>query len=61
MSLGIPVGERIEERWECKWAMGGDRTLVEEQGDEEWNPEALQIQKNPKHQFVGCLMRPNSV
>lgn len=42
MSLGIPVGERIEERWECRWAMGGqDRTLVEEQGVEEWDPEAL--------------------
>lgn len=41
MSLGIPVGERIEERWECEWVKEGDRTFVEEQSDEECNPEAL--------------------
>lgn len=41
MSLAIPVGEKMEERWECKGVVGGDITLMEEQVEEEWNPEAL--------------------
>lgn len=46
MPLGIPVGERMEARWEGKGAAGGDGALVEERDDaeqteydEEWSPE----------------------
>lgn len=35
MPLGIPVGDRREERWEGKGAAGGDTTLMEERGDAE--------------------------
>lgn len=35
MPLGIPVGERMEVRWEGEGAAEGDRTLLEERGDAE--------------------------
>lgn len=35
MPLGIPVGERMEVRWEDEGAPEGDRTLLEERDDVE--------------------------
>lgn len=35
MPLGIPVGQRMEVRWEDDGAAERDRTLLEERGDAE--------------------------